>query len=53
MKPLHLFMRHGIYLHEGMNLDELAATGRFEFAYVFTPLPIVGATGLPAPITVL
>ena len=50
----HLLMRHGICLHEGMNLDDLAATGRFEFAYVFTPLPIVGATGSPGtPIAVL
>ena len=43
----HLMMRHGIYLHEGMNLDEIAGTQRYEFAYVFSPLPIVGATGSP------
>ena len=43
----HLIMRHGIYLHEGMNLDPLAETGRSEFVYVFSPLPIVGATGSP------
>jgi kynurenine formamidase len=43
----HLIMRHGIHLHEGMNLDGLAALGRFEFVYVFSPLPIVGATGSP------
>jgi kynurenine formamidase len=50
----HLMMRHGIYLHEGMNLDELAEAGRYEFAYVFSPLPIVGATGSPGtPIAVL
>ena len=50
----HLMMRHGIYLHEGMNLDELAATRRYEFAYVFSPLPIVGATGSPGtPLAVL
>ncbi len=50
----HLMMRHGIYLHEGMNLDELAETRRYEFAYIFSPLPIVGATGSPGtPIAVL
>lgn len=43
----HLIMRHGVYLHEGMNLDELAARERYEFAYVFSPLAIVGATGSP------
>lgn len=43
----HLMMRHGIYLHEGINLDELAEARRYEFAYVFSPLPIVGATGSP------
>ena len=50
----HLMMRHGIYLHEGMNLDELAEARRYEFACVFSPLPIVGATGSPGtPIAVL
>jgi len=50
----HLMMRHGIYLHEGLNLDALAATLRYEFAYVFSPLPIVGATGSPGtPLAVL
>lgn len=43
----HLIMRHGIYLHEGMNLDLLAETGRHEFVYAFAPLRIEGATGSP------
>jgi kynurenine formamidase len=43
----HLIMRHGIYLHEGMNLDTLAETGRYEFVYAFAPLRIEGATGSP------
>ena len=43
----HLIMKHGIYLHEGMSLDALAATKRWRFAYIFAPLPIVGATGSP------
>ncbi|WP_284944504.1 cyclase family protein [Acidisoma cladoniae] len=43
----HLIMKHGIYLHEGMKLDELAETHAWRFAYIFAPLPIVGATGSP------
>jgi kynurenine formamidase len=43
----HLIMRHGIYLHEGMNLDALAESGRHEFVYAFAPLRIEGATGSP------
>jgi kynurenine formamidase len=43
----HLIMKHGIYLHEGMNLDELAEKRAWRFAYIFAPLPIVGATGSP------
>jgi hypothetical protein len=30
-------MEHGIYLHEGLALDDIAATGCSEFAYVFAP----------------
>ena len=41
----HLIMKHGIHLHEGMKLDELAIRQLYEFCYVFAPLPIVGATG--------
>lgn len=43
----HLIMQHGIHLHEGLALDAIAATGVSEFAYVFAPVPIVGATGSP------
>ncbi len=50
----HLIMKHGIYLHEGLALDDIAATGRSEFAYVFGSLPIVGATGSPgAPFAII
>lgn len=41
----HLIMKHGIHLHEGMALDEIADCQCYEFAYVFAPVPIVGATG--------
>lgn len=43
----HLIMQHGIHLHEGLALDAIAAREQSVFAYVFAPLPIVGATGSP------
>ncbi len=43
----HLIMKHGIYLHEGMTFEGLAARSAYVFVYVFVPLPIVGATGSP------
>ena len=50
----HLIMNHGIHLHEGMILDGLAEREAYVFAYVFSPAPIVGATGsLGNPIAVL
>jgi len=50
----HLITKHGIYLHENLKLDDLASTERFEFAYSFVPLSVVGATGSPGtPIAIL
>jgi kynurenine formamidase len=50
----HLIMRHGIYLHEGMNLDGVAEREAYVFVYVFAPLPIVGGTGSPGnPLAIL
>jgi kynurenine formamidase len=43
----HLIMENGIYLHEGMTFEELIEREVYEFAYVFAPLKIVGATGSP------
>lgn len=54
--PAHhvLLTTHGIYIQENMKLDEIAASGCFEFAYVFVPLPVAGATGSPGtPIAIL
>lgn len=49
----HLITRHGILLHENLYLDELATNGVYRFLYVFSPAPIVGATGsMGAPIAV-
>jgi kynurenine formamidase len=50
----HLIMENGIHLHEGMTFEGLAERQAWVFAYVFAPLPIVGATGSPGnPIAVL
>jgi kynurenine formamidase len=45
--PIHQMMLvvHGIHLVERMRLDELAAAGVHEFAFVVQPLKIEGATG--------
>ena len=45
--PIHQIMLvvHGIHLVERMKLDELAAAGVHEFAFVVQPLKIEGATG--------
>jgi kynurenine formamidase len=47
--PVHLILLvgHGIHIIEVMKLDELAAAGVYEFAFVAAPLRIVGATGSP------
>lgn len=42
-----LLMRHGIYLFENLKLDELASDGVYEFAFIFAPVPLKGATGSP------
>jgi hypothetical protein len=47
--PAHqeLITKHGIYLHENLDLAPLAADRAYQFAYVMTPLRIKGATGSP------
>jgi kynurenine formamidase len=42
-----LIAKNGIYLHENMDLSELAKNGVYEFVYVFAPMRIKGATGSP------
>jgi len=50
----HLIMENGIHLHEGMTFEGLIKRRAWVFAYVFAPLPVVGATGSPGnPIAVL
>jgi kynurenine formamidase len=47
--PVHqlLLTRNGIYLHENLNTADLARDGVYEFAYIFVPVPLKGATGSP------
>ena len=47
--PVHqrLIRDFGIPLLEGLVLGDLAATGRHEFLFAASPLPVVGGTGSP------
>jgi kynurenine formamidase len=47
--PAHrvLLVEHGIHIIETLALEELAAAGVAEFAFVLSPLKIVGGTGSP------
>ena len=47
--PVHqLFLaRNGIYIHENLATEALARDNVYEFAYIFTPLRLKGATGSP------
>jgi kynurenine formamidase len=42
-----LLVRHGIYNLENLDLEELARDRAYEFAFVFAPLRLKGATGSP------
>jgi kynurenine formamidase len=44
---VHLLVTHGIHIIENLNLEELAAAGHREFAFVAVPLKFRGATGSP------
>lgn len=49
----YLQTRHGIVNQENMKLSELAADGTYEFAYMYSPAPIRGATGsMGAPVAI-
>ena len=47
--PVHaeLLTRHGIFNHENLTFDALLADRKYQFMYVFVPVPIKGATGSP------
>ena len=42
-----LLVRHGIYNLENLDLEDLARNKAYEFAFVFAPLRLKGATGSP------
>ncbi len=42
-----LLVRHGIYNLENIDLEELARDKVYEFAFIFAPLRLKGATGSP------
>ena len=42
-----LINMNGIYIHENLDMDQLSADRVYEFAYVFSPLRLKGATGSP------
>lgn len=44
---VHLLVERGIHIIECLNLEQLAAEGLHEFAFVAAPLKITGATGSP------
>ncbi|TXL82155.1 cyclase family protein [Vineibacter terrae] len=45
--PVHseLICKQGIYNHENLDFTALIADGKHQFAYIFSPAPIRGATG--------
>jgi kynurenine formamidase len=47
--PVHIFLlkEHGIYILENLNLEGLHKAQVYEFAFIFSPLPIKGGTGSP------
>jgi kynurenine formamidase len=47
--PVHqlLIPRNGIYIFENLQTEELARDNAYEFAFVFAPLRLKGATGSP------
>jgi kynurenine formamidase len=47
--PVHQWnlVRHGVYHLENLDLGALAADKVYEFAFVFAPLRLKGATGSP------
>ncbi len=47
--PVHqlALTKHGVYLFENLTLDALSEDKVYRAAFVFSPLPIRGATGSP------
>ena len=47
--PVHqeLLPKNGIFIHENVATERLVEAGVSEFAHIFSPLPVAGATGSP------
>ncbi len=47
--PVHqeLIAKNGIFIHENVATERLANAKVYEFAYIFAPMPVRGATGAP------
>jgi hypothetical protein len=45
--PVHgeLITKNGIFNHENLSFDELIKDKKYQFVYIFSPMPIKGATG--------
>jgi kynurenine formamidase len=45
--PVHaeLQTKHGIVNHENLVFDELIADRKYQFVFIFPPVPVKGATG--------
>jgi hypothetical protein len=45
--PVHgeLQTKHGLVNHENLVLDELIADRKYQFVFIFPPVPVKGATG--------
>jgi kynurenine formamidase len=43
----HLLVCNGVYNHENLDLEQLAKDKVYEFAYIYAPLRLKGATGSP------
>jgi kynurenine formamidase len=41
----HLLTKHGILNFENLTFDEVVADGKYRFLFMYTPVPIKGATG--------
>jgi kynurenine formamidase len=47
--PVHgeLIAKNGIHIHENLVFDGLLADRKYQFVYIFCPVPMKGATGSP------
>jgi kynurenine formamidase len=44
---VHFLVEKGIHIIEALNMEELSASGKYEFVFIAAPLKITGGTGSP------